>query len=387
MSRSDLEDVMWEAWNRVWPQLKGDADELRARVARRRSRMYLRPLRAMCLAVRASDQRINSWDAACVPEDACYPGRRDLYREHTVWVDQRLLLRVCSPVRVDRWGETAKELASRLGYDQSNVRCLRKAGKVRVRYRMDRTFMRPEPAAGSRMNPAIYHADAPLDPSARGKQRPDPIFGPLWAWYARCLDEDFCQTLVRVPVYCGGQPTATGPRFMGWRWVCPGCKKKVETVYLPQGSADWAGYVGVKVEESEVDEVPEPPGCFACGVCHGVVGFTRTDVTRSWNNLVLHLSGGLLYGREVRRPQWFVAGRKKRYGRHRCKRPRQDELERLLVETRMSFKEIAAAMGIRYGSVLGLTKPLYRRRGVHSREQLRDWSVAKLRGPQRSSNN
>ena len=61
--------------------------------------------------------------------------------------------------------------------------------------------------------------------------------------------------------------------------------------------------------------------------------------------------------------------------------------ERLLVETRMSFKEIAAAMGIRYGSVLGLTKPLYRRRGVHSREQLRDWSVAKLRGPQRSSNN
>lgn len=53
---TDLERVMWEAWERVWPKLKGDADELKARLGRRRSRMYLRPLRAFCLAVRVEEE-------------------------------------------------------------------------------------------------------------------------------------------------------------------------------------------------------------------------------------------------------------------------------------------------------------------------------------------
>src|SRR5688572_23626459 len=64
---TDLERVMWEAWERVGPKLRRDADEVKARLARRRGRMYQRPLRAFCLAVRASDRRINGMRAGIVP--------------------------------------------------------------------------------------------------------------------------------------------------------------------------------------------------------------------------------------------------------------------------------------------------------------------------------
>ena len=168
MSRSDLEDVMWEAWNRVWPRLKGDADELRARLARRRLKTYLRPMRATCLAVRANDVRINSWDAATVPDDACYPGRPDLYREHRVYLDKRTLMKICAPARLDAWGEDAPRLAKLLGYGRSDtssfVRRGLESGRLRVRYRMNQTLTHPEPRAGSRRNPAIYHSSETFDP-------------------------------------------------------------------------------------------------------------------------------------------------------------------------------------------------------------------------------
>lgn len=369
MSRSDLEDLMWEAWQTVWPKLQSDPDELRARLARRRSKTYLKPMRANCLAVRASDRRINSWDAITIPDDACHLGRPDLYRQHIVSVDKRLLLAVCAPIDVHNWGETAKALASRMGCPKTFVRQLRKSGTLRVRYRMDRTFTYPEPPAGSRKNPAIHHCDSLLDPSAFGKQKPDPIFGPLWAWYAQCLPDDFSQDLTRVPMY---QFTKTPgrPQFTGWRWICPGCKKQVRTIYLPQGASDWGRYIGLKVEESEVDAVPEPPPCFACNACHDVTRFSRVD-RNCWNNLILHLSGGLLYGREVRKPAWLTPDRKRRYVPHPRKRPRLDKTERLLCETTLTISEIALEMGLTRNSAAVYATKLYKLRRVHSRAELR----------------
>ena len=48
---------------------------------------------------------------------------------------------------------------------------------------------------------------------------------------------------------------------------------------------------------------------FACSACWKVWNFTLADY-RGWNELVMYLSGGLLYGREVERPGWVAFERK-----------------------------------------------------------------------------
>ena len=76
----------------------------------------------------------------------------------------------------------------------------------------------------------------------------------------------------------------------------------------------------MRLELPEWDEIPEPAGCFACRHCHNVKGFSRADgktLRMSWAHVILHLSGGLLYGHEVERPEWLTVVRKKRSARRR----------------------------------------------------------------------
>jgi hypothetical protein len=54
----DLDSAILTAWARIRPILQSDPDELAARLARRRSQLLLRPPRAWCLAVRATDRRL-----------------------------------------------------------------------------------------------------------------------------------------------------------------------------------------------------------------------------------------------------------------------------------------------------------------------------------------
>src|SRR5207302_1418593 len=47
-----------------------------------------------------------------------------------------------------------------------------------------------------------------------------------------------------------------------------------------------------------------PLPTFACDKCHRIKRFSRCD-PNAWNEAVTYLSAGLLYGREVQRPDWF----------------------------------------------------------------------------------
>src|SRR5687767_5235000 len=201
---TDLERVMWEAWERVWPKLKGDPDEMRARLARRRGRMAQRPLRAFCLAVRASDRRINGMRACIVPMWGEGLGVRDRGRraEHVaeeVELDRRLLVEICRPVRVDAWGELVEEVAGKLGCHSTGLKGLGGNGRLEEKFVKGLAGRK-----GKRV--AMVRCGEMLDPSAWGKSRPDPIWGGLWMYHAEWLEEGFAQVVRRWAVWQGERP-------------------------------------------------------------------------------------------------------------------------------------------------------------------------------------
>src|SRR4051794_18826006 len=72
----DMDRALFEAFEVVWGRIKGDEGELPARLARRRSAEMGRPPRAWCLAVRASDRRIDPGRTAIVSNRDARKGTR-----------------------------------------------------------------------------------------------------------------------------------------------------------------------------------------------------------------------------------------------------------------------------------------------------------------------
>jgi DNA-binding NarL/FixJ family response regulator len=98
--------------------------------------------------------------------------------------------------------------------------------------------------------------------------------------------------------------------------------------------------------------------------------FSKVDRC-AWNSLILHSSGGLLYGREVRKPEYFKATRRRAYrpcARWAKSKRRAEVMERVIAG--MKVAEIARALGISNNTVAGYMKVIYRERGVHSRREL-----------------
>jgi hypothetical protein len=103
----EIEQLLQSAWASIKPKLLADPDELRRRLARRNRPLLQRPPRTRCLAIRASDTRINPARAPIIPEDAVnsrdreHPGR---FLPHQFVLDNSLLHRLCGPVRIERPG-------------------------------------------------------------------------------------------------------------------------------------------------------------------------------------------------------------------------------------------------------------------------------------------
>src|SRR5207245_9437299 len=115
---NDLAGVIFEAWERVWPWLKENPQELRRRLERRRSLGLNRPLRHWCLAVRASDRRITPMHWLITPEHAMdlnHPAHPYEPVEHEVLIRTDALRKFCRPVRTDSGGEEGVDVAKKLG--------------------------------------------------------------------------------------------------------------------------------------------------------------------------------------------------------------------------------------------------------------------------------
>src|SRR5882672_4856268 len=82
---NDVDRLILEAWEKLGPRIMGDPEELARRLARRRMGILTRPVRAWCLAVRASDTRITPahWGDLSRARDGSQPSRASLRTHRT----------------------------------------------------------------------------------------------------------------------------------------------------------------------------------------------------------------------------------------------------------------------------------------------------------------
>lgn len=371
MSDDPFLSLLHSAWEKIKPALDRDPDELARRLARRRQGMMRRPPRAWCLAIRASDTRINPASAACVPEDAAYPTRclrgvEPWYSRHEVTITAELLRKICRPYFIPSPGITPKELAEQLGCDVANLTWAIQRGKL--------PSERTNTGIMGRAETRVY-TDKPLDPcTPRCFEHADPLWGTTWRYLGDHVPEDLEQTIERVPRWTRKPPKWRGDDdelvFRGWDWICPGCAEPRRVLFYPIEPLYGVQLLGREFPDGHIDALPAPMCGFACTHCHNVLYFSRINAD-AWNHLISHLSGGLLYGGEVPRPEGFKYVRKKNY-RHSGKAPskRRAEVRECLLRG-LSYSQTAIYLRVSKSTVNKHARELYRQENVKGPGELR----------------
>ncbi len=368
-----LEQRSQAAWKVHRARIESDPDEYARRIARRRSATLTRRPRAWCLAIRASDRRITLMHAIITPEHAvtCPP---HLTMPHEVTIDTALIQRLCRPWHTgypfsQRWW-----LAKQLGVSESRM--------VATIRRSDRSHFWPEQIDGKRHRKVtVVSSPRDLDPGYAWK-----FHAPMlhWGTNIRRLSEhapkNFEQTIRRIPVFRYDPHNRRGGscRFtilFGYRWICPGCKRRVRTIYYPMPGFCTLRLSKLDVQPGHPDGMPEPPRTFACSRCHDLCYFELATKYWGWNYLVSHLSGGLLYGREVAKPDWWKGERRRIFNKRNRAAPRRQQVQDLLLQG-LAYPQIASQMQISIRTVNYQATKIYAQHNVHSHGEL----AAKLHG-------
>jgi hypothetical protein len=423
----DIERAIHQAWRRIRPMLANDRAALRRRLQRRDSLTLRRPIRPWCLAVRANDTRIEDWGLAdrgirrkhevTLTSDSlwelCRPVK--LERESVERVAAKLgvrrmgllsaRLRGVFRTRHVRglgayWGHPVPLLSSDELLDPAakNFELADGAwGSTRVLKReripdfIRQTLVRV---------PCFYNPNSRyLDPQDtlqwqkrnverkyRSMRLPPPEPDNVWyKWKdGKYLGYDWRtpgarqryeknearkardrerqrQTRREAPKPYRGDG---GMSFRGWRWLCPVCDAPVRMIFYPLPRLHLLGKSrGLKLQDGAA--APNPPQRFACKRCHRVHVPTRSDV-HFWNELVTRLSGGMLYGCEVTKPQWLKVGEHPRGFRRAPAseaKPRRRLILRLVLN-RWSLKRIATHLGVSRTVVYNDVAKLCARNGV-----------------------
>src|SRR6266568_751968 len=257
----ELEQNIREAWLNLRGKILSDPRELARRLARRRKKTLTQPPRAWCLTIRASDRRITPAHWVISPEHAMdldHPAHPYEPIEHEVIIRPHALRKYCRPVRTDSWGEQVQDVANQLGCSHSAILHARWAGLFTERY---------VKGLGGKHGPPIplIHSWTTLDPSGTGHfAKPDSLWGALWEFLPDMIPNDFEQTIVRRPKFRPFRTTGVSPvpprrrrknhsrrifddgsQLIGFRWLCPSCKKPVSKIYYPlppQTLFDHLGY-------------------------------------------------------------------------------------------------------------------------------------------------
>jgi biotin operon repressor len=315
MLGEDLERAIRDAWLRARGQILSDPHELHRRLARRRSKGLTRPPRAWCIAIRASDRRITPAHWVITPEHAMsldHPAHPYEPIEHEVTIQTHALRRCCRPVRIARPSEDFKDVAKRLGVSPRTL------WDGRSRGMFDEHSYKGLGGKRGRPIPLIYRNEL-LDPGSASFHRPPhEIWGASWEFLAEMVPEEFEQTVLRRPYFARVTKRSWHPddsaEFWGYRWICPGCRKQVKTIYYPLPVRTmfdrWFTDPVVQLKLSDADLPQEPAPVFACHQCHEVQYFSSVQ-RAAWNQVITYVTGGLLYGQEVARPAGFVPERRK----------------------------------------------------------------------------
>jgi DNA-binding NarL/FixJ family response regulator len=391
----DIGQLILDAWKKLGPRIMRDSDELNRRLARRRMKILTQPVRAWCLAVRASDRRIGPGHWVIVPEHAMevsHPEHPYEAIEHQVIIQTHALRKYCRPVRTDSWGELVGDVAKRLGCSPAALLNARRAGKFTER------LYKGLGGKHCKYPIPLIHCWDVLDPSGYFHfSKPDVLWGGMWPYLADMIPDDFEQAVTRRPVFSKfgggaiGRPKVRAPSdhgykdetwFRGWKWVCPACKKEVKKIYYPlrpQTVFDYLGYDPARSRRRraqsrkylpyDVEDVEAPVPTFACFRCHGIQSPTRL-YGAGWNVMVSVMTRGMLYGHEVKRPDWYHEERKKARDRKlgRVAVKREAVLRRLL--NGWTYKQIARDLLINMPNLARARRIIYAHEGVKDRVEL-----------------
>jgi len=372
----ELDHNLLMAWNRVFERCRADPREARRRYDRVASgRTFDRPNRAWCVAVRASDTRLGT---VASPDD---PAAVRAQLAHEIVLDGWSLRELGGPVflpypgvpidvAADRLGKHKEALRSWMPVRPGRTRAARaEAGKagglddrlvwteypptdalpLGVRFEPQRSLGRH-----SGMETPVVWCDGALDPGASRGRPPSAWWGRAWMTLAERIPQGFEQGVEREPRWIAYRDQ--GDRFRGWRWRCPGlyaghagdqpapspgpslgggeseafkgCGRRVQVLYAPLPAWTIGRALGLE-EGLDVEGLSGRwlPGVMdrwagrrslACERCWQLRRTTMTSHT-GWNDLVTHLSGGLLFGREVAKPAGFEHERKRAYQPRRAR--------------------------------------------------------------------
>lgn len=152
--------------------------------------------------------------------------------------------------------------------------------------------------------------------------------------------------------------------FNGFRWRCPHCQKLKRVLYFPLKPFNLLGHAQPRIAQC-VDVLRGPAqGTFACAQCHRV-RFASSITGDYWNDVITYLTAGLLYGREVPRPEWAVAQRKNQYAPRPTRAPsvRRPQVLELLLQGR-SYAQIGQELGLSKRTINDYATIIYKQNNV-----------------------
>jgi len=409
---------LFNAWRDIRALCERDPEEALRRFRRSRNELCMRPLRAMCLCLRASDTRIHEGSAIFELDRSITLGLdqsiADAVRrgaEHTVMLDGETIKRLLEPVFIPWPGVPQVEAAARLGIsDRSLHQWMKKnAGTVRLVQHVNARSI------GKRGKPVpMVYTPGAVDPNSPQGFPPDGVFGSLWQTQHEHVPDHYELRARRVPQR---RFFSDGFKQLGWSWVCPGRTARVGSVmgtedggfmlrspgdevmikpcgritrYLFMPVPVWT--VGRAMGFTDGMMMPETSGLrgeweagsggpgdegadglrsFACKHCWRVQNVTMT-ASRGWNQAVSHWSGGLLQGHEVPRPMQEAPETRRRdfVAKPQEKHQRKREAIIDLMMQGLERVEIARQLKMALHNVDSHTKVIYREHGVHSRAEL-----------------
>ncbi len=397
-----IDRALLQAWNALAPTVRANRAEAVRRAMRRTRAAYLRPIRPWCLCLRASDTRFDYPFATAMQEGAI-----ENQEPHTLLVTGYNLQDLCQPVSIPWPGIDWTHAAARLGRHPETIRGWMDKGVFNISRRYAR-------AAGKRGHPVPFiWSRHSLDPSANLGAPPDSVWGSLWQSLSDQIPITDVYLLKRIP-RSREYPCRSdfGPRHRGWNWICPGinghaCGRRVSRIFIPLRPWDLldaldepdpldvtfrfpsdadahnvrfiprlstnthaptpAGEPGADtfrpapLHPPKPDDEDAPTRILqpACHHCHRIRYFSLTD-RNGWNTFVTHISRGLLFGHEVKRPDDLVRKRKRVYTPHARAAPRRDQARGLLLAG-LPPAQVAKIMNVKVGTVYSYTKALRRR--------------------------
>lgn len=306
----ELDQALLEAWHAVSARLKNEPWALARRMERVSRKELRRPVRAWCVALRASDSRIGAheWRTE-LQEHLAYKGKN-----HFLTLTGDRLRELCRPVRIDAPGVPVVEAAKLLGRDERTVWSWMQKGRLHVE--------RKSMPSKTTMKHRVW--SGPIDPQADDGRGPWEVWGTLWQSLWERIPADYTQRVQRTvrlrtkrndsKEYEDNFRGQFRGHYRGWDWKCPGrllatgqhlkCGRVCKKLWMPLPAWTIGDYLGERSGEAwqQIPKFEMGRSRFACAKCWGMrFDPVKSSPDEAWNQFVSTVSGGLLYGREVAR--------------------------------------------------------------------------------------